>query len=97
MSIGAIERKPGYGHHSSLYRASLAGLDEDSLQSWFRGYESPTGQQTLFPQADDIDVPAADQKARQEYENESASAARMWRELMGPERYNHRRKAVINQ
>jgi hypothetical protein len=97
LSFGAIERKPGCGHHSSLYRASLAGLDEEILQNWFKGYESPTRQQTLFPQADDIDIPAADQKARRQYENESVCAARMWHDLMGPERYDHRRKAMINQ
>jgi hypothetical protein len=97
MSIGAIERKPGSGQHASLYRVSLTGLDEESLQSWFRGYERSAGQQTLFPQADDIDVPAADQKARREYENESVSAARLWHDLMGSERYSHRRKQVINQ
>ncbi len=97
ISIGAIERKPGYGHHSSLYRASLAGLGEENLQSWFKGYKNPSRHETLFPQADDIDVPLADQKARREYENESVCAARLWRDLMGLERYDHRRKAVINQ
>ncbi len=97
LSIGAIERKPGYGHHSSLYKASLAALDEERLQSWFRGCKRTSRQQTLFPQADDIDVPAADQKARREYEDETARAARMWKELMASERYDHRRKAVISQ
>src|ERR1700680_3902474 len=49
LSVGAIERKRGDGHHSSLYRASLAGLDEASLQSWFRGRKSPSPRQALFP------------------------------------------------